>query len=291
MKNPTALVTLLLMVCSSVAVGQPSAPTAAHDLYQEANEGDLLLINGNTWLVPLYSAKHKPRLESFAEFVHSLPVLPHVMTLQEVWQQKRVELVKRLFPEFQGFTSGEHRRFIGVKLSESGLVTLVRRDLVVTEVRYDPLERRFLTGNNRLVGKGSLTVTVEFEGHRFMITNVHLPNTSKGRFLQNTKDSLQELDPKGIVVGDLNLEPHQLPGHFVVHDSTPTFGNDAFGFKRARRIDYVIPDETTIVESTVVTGPDGKCLPISDHCFLAARLKPKNPGRETLLAQSLLERP
>jgi endonuclease/exonuclease/phosphatase family metal-dependent hydrolase len=251
-------------------------PPRVESLFTHNPTSDLLLINGNTWLVPLYAGGHRDRLDAISAYIHDLPVLPHVVTLQEVWLKKRVHLIKRLFPGYNAYTSGRFRRVVGMSVNESGLMTLVRRDLVVSEVSYTLIADEMLVKVNRRVGKGSLATSIEHAGHTFRIVNVHLPNTFDGRFLSTTKASLESLEIEGIIAGDLNLEPHQLPSGYFVGNLEPTFGNDALGRVRDRQIDYVLSDETTAVESMVITDPTGRCLPFSDHCFLAARLSPRS---------------
>jgi endonuclease/exonuclease/phosphatase family metal-dependent hydrolase len=279
---------LVLAVPFSVASEEPqAASTSAHRLFEAAVDDELLLLNGNTWLVPVYAPDHRQRLLAIAEYVHALPVLPHVITFQEVWRAKRVKEVRELFPEYTAFTSGNFRNVAGMRFNESGLVTLVRFDVEVAEVEYTLIDCEMLVRYNRLVSKGSLATSVVHAGHLYRIANVHLPHTMDGRFLGLTEASLRFLNIDGIVAGDLNLEPHRLPPEYVVADHTPTFGNDSLGRERVRRIDYVLGDATTIAETIVVTDSEGRCLPFSDHCFLAARLQPKRTAGVVYVAQNL----
>jgi hypothetical protein len=50
-----------------------------------------------------------------------------------------------------------------------------------------------------------------------------------------------------------------------LHGTAPTFGNDALGRERVRRIDDVLGDADTEAESAVVTDASGRCLALSDH--------------------------
>ena len=187
------------------------ASTSVHRMFGAAVQGELLLLNGNTWLVPMYAPDHRQRLHAIADYVHALPVLPHVITFQEVWRRKRVEEVRELFPEYSAYTSGKLWNVAGMKFNESGLVTLVRFDVEVVDVAYTLIDREMLVRYNRLVGKGSLATSVVHAGHLYRIANVHLPNTMNGRFLELTEASLRFLNIDGIIAGDLNLEPHRLP--------------------------------------------------------------------------------
>ncbi len=279
----TALIVVMLVAPAWVtpATNTHLPGTSAHLMYERAGDTELLLINGNTWLVPMVAGGHRERLDRFAVFVRSLPKPPHVITLQEVWQEKRVADVSGLFPEYAVYTPGPRRRVLGMTFNESGLVTLVRSGLEVTDIDYQLIDDDLLVRYNRRVGKGALALTVHLDGHAYRLVNVHLPNTFRGRHIDATKASFASLELDGVVAGDLNLEPHQLPDGYTVLDTTPTFGNDALGRERVRRIDYIFENATTDVISTVITDPDGRCLPLSDHCFLAARLSPK-PAIETI---------
>lgn len=266
----------LWTACSSTPLRMGEAPrTPAHALFENAGDEALLLINGNIWLVPVHAGRHLRRLDELAEFIHSLPTPPDVITLQEVWPARRVASLAALFPEYDLYTSGASRRVLGLKINESGLVTLVRRELEVTRVDYTLLDRSQLVSYNRIVGKGALALEVRHRGHSHRIVNVHLPNTFGGRFTWKTRQAFESLGLDGVVAGDLNLEPHELPARLEIEDHTPTFGNDGLGRERRRRIDYVLADAVTTVQSVVVTDAQGRCLPVSDHCVLAARLSPR----------------
>jgi endonuclease/exonuclease/phosphatase family metal-dependent hydrolase len=272
------LVVPVLVACAACSSTPPlptEHQTVAHALYERAADHELRLVNANTWLVPVHAKRHRQRLEALSSFVHSLPEAPDVITLQEVWQAKRVAQVSELFPGYTAYTSGRHRRLLGLKINESGLVTLVHRGIEVTRFDYALIDREQLVSYNRIVGKGALALEVRCRGHGYRIVNVHLPNTFGGRHTRTTQEALASLRLDGVVAGDLNLEPHELPAGLVVDDLTPTFGNDGLGRERTRRIDYVFGDESTAVESVVVTDVRGRCLPVSDHCVLAARLWPR----------------
>ena len=134
------------------------------------------------------------------------------------------------------------------------------------------------------LGKGSLSLTLQHAGNEYNITNIHLPNTHKDIFLKNTQGALESLRPEGILVGDLNLEPHELPVWLFSDDDTPTYTSS--GKKRLRRLDYVFSDDFTDVTSVVLTDNEGYCLLLSDHCFLAAKIAQKSSSLETLIAEN-----
>lgn len=264
-----------------------SQKTTAQTFYADANDDDLLLLDGNTWLVPVFSRKKQERISAMEQYIHELPELPDVITFQEVWLQKHVHEFQELFPEYVAYYSHETKRVFGYQFNESGLLTLVKKDLPVTNVCYERLDKEYTLSFDSFLGKGSLALTVMHKGAAYVITNIHLPNTYGDLSLKKTQKGLVSLPLEGVLVGDFNLDPDELPSWLVSDDVSPTFSNDGLQRKREQRLDYVFPGARTSVVSQVLTDAQGYCLPFSDHCFLVAKIRQKDSPLETRVAENM----
>ncbi len=168
-----------------------------------ASDSVLTILNGNLWMLPAGFADDKEeRIDLFVAYARAL--MPHVITLQEIWTKNQVRYLKKRFPDYQVFASGRRGPF-----NRGGLVTMTRVPSDSAGFSRFEIER----GASRLerkARKGYLTVRISTPGFKTCIVNTHLYAPTKEKeqtFARAQFETLKNLDLKGdyFIVGDLNL--------------------------------------------------------------------------------------
>ena len=163
----------------------------------------LTVLNGNLWMLPgEFSIDKEERIDRFISYARQL--MPHVITLQEVWTMDLVAYLKMRFPEFDVVASGE-----GGPLNEAGLVTLSRVPSDSASFSAFPMaeEASLIEKHAR---KGYLTVRLETPTFQACLINTHLYSPTRPQdhaFVAEQFNTLKNLDTSGyyFIVGDLNL--------------------------------------------------------------------------------------
>ena len=182
-----------------------------------ASDSALTLLNGNLWMLPAGFARDKEeRIDRFVAYARQL--MPHVITLQEIWTKNQVRYLKKRFPEYDVFTSGRRGPF-----NKGGLVTLTR--IPCDSSAFSPFETsRAASRLERNARKGYLTVRLNAAAFKASIINTHLyaPTKEKEQGIAEAQfETLKALNPQGdyFIVGDLNLAQkafEQMNGSFFL---------------------------------------------------------------------------
>ncbi len=249
-----------------------------------ASDSVLTILNGNLWMLPgTLAIDQQERIDRFVTYARQL--MPHVITLQEIWTKNQVTYLKRRFPEYQLFASGSRKPF-----NEAGLVTLTRipSDSVTFSV-FDvgrgasPLEQR--------AQKGYLTVRLETATFKACVINTHLYSPGSPRehaLVADQFETLKRFSTGGsyFIVGDLNLaQPafDRLNDSFFLteedtsHTVTPGNRYRSFGVNASRRMKSLKSDRMLIpqalawrftLQSMLIREPV-----VSDHYLLAYRIE------------------
>ncbi len=168
-----------------------------------ASDSVLTILNGNLWMLPAGFADDKEeRIDLFVAYAREL--MPHVITLQEIWTKNQVRYLKKRFPDYQIFASGRRG-----PLNRGGLVTMTRVPTDSAGFSRFELER----GASRLernARKGYLTVRINTPAFKACIVNTHLYAPTKEKeqaFARAQFETLKNLNLKDdyFIVGDLNL--------------------------------------------------------------------------------------
>ena len=140
------------------------------------SDSALTILNGNLWMLPAGFARDKEeRIDRFVVYARQL--MPHVITLQEIWTKNQVRYLKKRFPEYQVFASGRRGLF-----NRGGLVTMTR--VPSDSAAFTPYERS--PGASRLercARKGYLTVRLKSIAFNAWIVNTHLYAPTKEKEL------------------------------------------------------------------------------------------------------------
>ncbi len=168
-----------------------------------ASDSVLTILNGNLWMLPGgFSIDKEERIDRFISYARQL--MPHVITLQEVWTMDLVTYLKMRFPEFHVVASGN-----GGPLNEAGLVTLSRVPSDSAAFSAFPVaeEASLLEKHAR---KGYLTVRLGMPTFKAYLINTHLYSPTRQQehaFVAEQFNTLKNLDTSGyyFIVGDLNL--------------------------------------------------------------------------------------
>lgn len=249
-----------------------------------ASDSVLTILNGNLWMLPgTLAIDQQERIDRFVTYARQL--MPHVITLQEIWMKNQVAYLKQRFPEYQLFASGSNEPF-----NEAGLVTLTRipSDSVTFSV-FDvgrgasPLEQR--------AQKGYLTVRLETATFKACVINTHLYSPASPRehaLVADQFETLKRFSTGGsyFIVGDLNLaQPafDRLNDSFFLteedtsHTVAPGNRYRSVGGNASRRMKSLKSDRMLIpqalawrfsLQSMLIREPV-----VSDHYLLAYRIE------------------
>ncbi len=211
------IVAFLLLSLSLITVSEKAGPVAgsasgASDLADDdlvkrfmttVSDSVLTVLNGNLWMLPGgFAVDKEERIDRFVAYARYL--MPHVITLQEIWTKNQVTYLKRRFPEYHVFASGS-----GGPFNKAGLVTLTRipSDSVAFSA-FDIGKGASLV--EKQARKGYLTVRLETPVFRASIVNTHLYSPGNRRehaLVAEQFERLKRLHLGGyyFIVGDLNL--------------------------------------------------------------------------------------
>ena len=253
-------------------------------LMTAASDSALTILNGNLWMLPArFSTDKEERIDRFVTYARAL--MPHVITLQEVWTKNQVKYLKKRFPEYRVHTPGGRGPF-----NKAGLVTLTR--IPTDSVAFSAFEvSRGASRLERQAKKGYLIVRLQAGSIKACIINTHLyaPTNERERaFAVKQFKTLKRLAPKGnyFIVGDLNLTQktfERLNDSFFVTERDTAHTVDAANIYRSRgansnketpgyKVDRLLMPHAHanrfVLRSMLIREPV-----VSDHYLLAYRIE------------------
>ena len=251
-----------------------------------ATDSTLTILNGNLWMLPGgLSIDKEQRIDRFVSYARQL--MPHVITLQEIWTTDLVAYLKVRFPEFHVVASGE-----GGPVNAAGLVTLSR--VSSDSAAFTPFAvARDASLIEKRAGKGYLTVRVATPAFKARIVNTHLyaPTCQQDQaFVAAQFNTLKQIDTNDytFIVGDLNLAQRDFErlndSFFVTEkdtsytvDPTNKYRNRGSNAVRAKKTDSYKVDRLLMpqahgehfsLKSMLIRDPI-----VSDHYMLAYRIE------------------
>ncbi len=272
---------------SPYAAGTPPTIDVREDavkrLMTTASDSALTILNGNLWMLPArFSTDKEERIDRFVAYARSL--MPHVITLQEVWTKNQVKYLKKWFPEYRVHTPGGRGPF-----NKAGLVTLTR--IPTDSVAFAAFEvGRGASRLERKAGKGYLTVRLA-GSIKACIINTHLyapTNQREQAFALKQFNTLKRLAPNGdyFIVGDLNLTQktfERVNDSFFATERDTAYTVDAANVYRSRgansdkekhsyKVDRLLMPhayaDRFVLRSMLIREPV-----VSDHYLLAYRIE------------------
>ena len=246
----------------------------------------LTILNGNLWMLPGgLSIDKEERIDRFISYARQL--MPHVITLQEVWTMDLVAYLESRFPEFHVVASGQ-----GGPVNTAGLVILSRvpSDSMAFSAFTVAEEASLLEKQAR---KGYLTVRLETPTFKASIINTHLYSPTcqqEQAFVAHQFNTLKQIDTSGytFIVGDLNLAQQafeRLNDSFFLTeqdtsytvDPTNKYRSRGSNSLRAKKVDSYKVDRLLMpqahgehfsLKSMLIRDPI-----VSDHYLLAYRIE------------------
>ena len=233
------------------------------------------------------SIDKEQRIDRFVSYARQL--MPHVITLQEIWTTDLVAYLKVRFPEFHVVASGE-----GGPVNAAGLVTLSR--VSSDSAAFTPFAvARDASLIEKRAGKGYLTVRVATPAFKARIVNTHLyaPTCQQDQaFVAAQFNTLKQIDTNDytFIVGDLNLAQRDFErlndSFFVTEKDTSHTVNPANPYtrlgvnarkkRRSYKIDRLLMPQAHAgrfaVRSMLIHEPV-----VSDHYLLAYRIEYRLP--------------
>lgn len=246
----------------------------------------LTILNGNLWMLPGgLSIDKEERIDRFVSYARQL--MPHVITVQEVWTMDVVAYLKTRFPEFHVVASGQKG-----PVNEAGLVTLSRVPSDSTAFSaFAVAEEASLL--EKQAGKGYLTVRMKTPTFEACIINTHLYSPTRHQeqtFVAEQFNTLKQIDTNGytFIVGDLNLAQRafeRLNASFFLTEQDTSYTVDLTNKYRSRgantgaskkgnsyKVDRLLMPkahaEHFSLESMLIRDPI-----VSDHYMLAYRIE------------------
>lgn len=306
MKTPHAhswIVAFLSLSFSFLMVSEKTGPVA--DRYDDddaverfmtvSSDSVLTVLNGNLWMLPgLLAVEKEERFEQFVSYAHRL--MPHVITLQEIWTKNQITYLKRRFPEYRVIASGS-----GPLFNEAGLVTLTRipSDSVVFSA--------FDTGRGaslieKRARKGYLAVWLETPAFKACLINTHLyspvpGNRQEHALVAEQFETLKRRRWGGdyFVVGDFNLAQSAFDrlnaSYFLTEEDTshtvePGNAYRSLGVNRSRKKKSLKSDRMLMpralarrfsLHAMLIREPV-----VSDHYLLAYRVELRDASLDPL---------
>lgn len=251
-----------------------------------ASDSVLTILNGNLWMLPGgLSTEKEARLEQFIAYARQL--MPHVITLQEIWTTDLVAYLTVRFPEFRVVASGA----TGL-VNQAGLVTLTRVPSDSSAfAAFAVAEDASLV--EKQARKGYLTLRMKTPVFNTCIVNTHLyaPTRPEEQALVAEQfNALKNLETSNytFIVGDLNLPQRafeRLNASFFLTEEDTLYtvdpankyrsrGANALNSKRVDRykIDRLLMPqahaEHFTLKSMLIREPV-----VSDHYLLAYRIE------------------
>ena len=251
-----------------------------------ASDSVLTILNGNLWMLPGgLSIDKEERIDRFISYARQL--MPHVITLQEVWTMDLVAYLESRFPEFHVVASGQ-----GGSVNTAGLVTLSRVPSDSTAFSAFPVAQG-ASLLEKQARKGYLTVHLEMPTFKASIINTHLysPTCEQDQaFVAHQFNTLKQIDTSGytFIVGDLNLAQQafeRLNDSFFLTeqdtsytvDPTNKYRSRGSNSIRAKKVDSYKVDRLLMpqahgehfsLKSMLIRDPI-----VSDHYLLAYRIE------------------
>ena len=251
-----------------------------------ASDSVLTILNGNLWMLPGgLSVDKEERIDRFISYVKQL--MPHVITLQEIWTTDLVAYLESRLPEFQVVASGK-----GGTVNAAGLVTLSRVPSDSSAFSAFPVaeDASLLEKQAR---KGYLTVRMKTPAFSASVVNTHLysPTCQEDHTLVAEQfNTLKQIDAghNTFIVGDLNLAQRdfeRLNKSFFLTENDTSYTVDPHNkyrgrgsnAARAKKVDRYKVDrllmpqalgEQFLLKSMLIRDPI-----VSDHYLLAYRIE------------------
>jgi exonuclease III len=162
------------------------------------------IFNINMWLLPFRLSKHnKKRVNLLLDFIKKTQA--DVITLQEVWDTKHIDFLKKNLPEYY-FSYVAKKR-----LNISGVVTFSRYK--PTSVDFFPFRKtKEMNFIEKRVKKGILKTEYKIKGRSLIFYNTHLYNPTSEAKKRITKIQFESIKSKIMpnqtifFCGDLNLK-------------------------------------------------------------------------------------
>jgi endonuclease/exonuclease/phosphatase family metal-dependent hydrolase len=235
-----------------LSIIEPAAGSKAVFLAQSQA---ISVITANLMLFPSpLMQDHDARLREFARAV--INEKPDLICLQEVWDNRSLQELCRLFPDYYSVFK------TGYLYNQSGLLVLSRFKVASAKFTIFPLSLRH-NAEEILAGKGILSCTIMHGKNSLLVQNTHLYSAPPGQKYRPNPEQfdflLQETARQplaAIICGDMNLPPEEVDRHLkdfkaISRDNCqlPTAGFPT----RKRKLDYIMV-RNSIAASLSVSG-------------------------------------